>query len=83
MEELDWECDEEFAGLKEDWQVIESVLPEGWEEAARRTGALIRTRGFDSPATLLRVLLIHLVEGCSLRETAVRAKAGGLASGFG
>jgi len=80
MEELDWECDEEFAGLKEDWQVIESVLPEGWEEAARRTGALIRTRGFDSPATLLRVLLIHLVEGCSLRETAVRAKAGGLAS---
>jgi hypothetical protein len=80
MEEFDWECDEEFAGLKEDWQVIESVLPEGWEEAARRTGALIRTRGFDSPATLLRVLLIHLVEGCSLRETAVRAKAGGLAS---
>jgi len=80
MEELDWEGDEEFFGLKEDWQVIESVLPEGWEEAARRTGALIRTRGFDSPATLLRVLLIHLVEGCSLRETAVRAKAGGLAS---
>jgi hypothetical protein len=41
---------------------------------------LIRTRGFDSPATLLRVLLIHLVDGCSLRETAVRAAAGGLAT---
>jgi len=76
--ELDW--DEAFAGLQEDWEVIESVLPAGWQEAARRTGALRRTRGFDSPATLLRVLLIHFVEGCSLRETAVRANAGGLAS---
>jgi hypothetical protein len=80
MDELDWEWDEEFAGLEEDWQVIESVLPAGWEEAARQTGALIRTRGFDSPAALLRVLLIHLVDGCSLRETAVRARAGGLAN---
>jgi hypothetical protein len=40
---------------------------------------LIRTRGFDSPAALLRVLLIHLSDGCSLRETAVRAHVGGLA----
>jgi hypothetical protein len=80
MDELDLEWDEVFAGLDEDWQVIESVLPSGWEEAARQTGALIRTRGFDSPAALLRVLLIHLVDGCSLRETAVRARAGGLAS---
>jgi hypothetical protein len=45
---------------------------------ARRTGALRRTRGFKDAATLLRVLLIHLVDGCSLRETAVRADAGGL-----
>jgi hypothetical protein len=80
MDELDGEWDEVFAGLEEDWQVIESVLPRGWEEAARQTGALIRTRGFESAAALLRVLLIHLVEGCSLRETAVRARAGGLAS---
>jgi hypothetical protein len=80
MGEFDWEWDEVFAGLDEDWQVIESVLPAGWEEAAKQTGALIRTRGFDSPAALLRVLLIHLVDGCSLRETAVRARAGGLAS---
>jgi hypothetical protein len=80
MDELDLEWDEVFAGLDEDWQVIESVLPPGWEEAARQTGGLIRTRGFDSPAALLRVLLIHLVDGCSLRETAVRARAGGLAS---
>lgn len=80
MDDLDLDWEEVFAGLHEDWEVIESVLPAGWQDAARRTGALIRTRGFDSPATLLRVLLIHLVEGCSLRETAVRARAGGLAS---
>ncbi|MBL8474068.1 MAG: IS4 family transposase [Rhodocyclaceae bacterium] len=76
--EFDWE--EEFAGLTEDWDVVERVLPDGWREAARNTGALRRTRGFDSPAALLRVLLIHLVDGCSLRETAVRAAAGGLAT---
>ena len=79
MDESDFDWDEAFAGLGEDWQVVEKVLPEGWQDAAKRTGALIRTRGFDGPATLLRVLLIHLVDGCSLRETAVRADAGGLA----
>lgn len=79
MDESDFDWDEAFAGLGEDWEVVETVLPEGWQEAAKRTGALIRTRGFDSAATLLRVLLIHLVDGCSLRETAVRAQAGGLA----
>lgn len=79
MEEWDQDWNEVFAGIGEDWAVIERVLPAGWEEAARRTGALIRGRGFDGPGTLLRVLLIHLVDGCSLRETAVRARAGGLA----
>jgi hypothetical protein len=79
MDESDFDWDEAFTGLGEDWEVIETVLPEGWQEAAKHTGALMRTRGFDSAATLLRVLLIHLVDGCSLRETAVRAQAGGLA----
>lgn len=74
--DLDW--DEHFEGLVEGWEVIERVLPPGWEQAARDTGALRRTRGFKDAATLLRVLLIHLVDGCSLRETAVRADAGGL-----
>ena len=71
-----WE--DHFDGFGEDWDVIERVLPDGWQEAARRTGALRRTRGFKDAETLLRVLLIHLVDGCSLRETAVRADAGGL-----
>ena len=71
-----WE--DHFDGFGEDWDVIEQVLPDGWQEAARRTGALRRTHGFKDAETLLRVLLIHLVDGCSLRETAVRADAGGL-----
>ena len=65
---------------QEDWSIIERMLPEGWQDKANELGALRRRRGFDDAATLLRVLLIHLVDGCSLRETAVRARLGGLAS---
>jgi hypothetical protein len=42
-------------------------------------GAVRRLRGFASVEALLRVLLIHLADGCSLRETVVRARAGDLA----
>lgn len=70
----------EEAGLVEDWEVIERMLPEGWQAKAGELGALRRCRGFADAGTLLRVLLIHLVDGCSLRETAVRAREGGLVS---
>jgi hypothetical protein len=50
----------------------------GWQDKARELGALRRCRQFADAATLLRVLLIHLAEGCSLRETAVRAAEGQL-----
>lgn len=63
----------------EDWGVLVSLLPPGWEETAVSLGALRRLRGFSSAENLLRVLLIHLAQGCSLRETAVRAKRGGIA----
>jgi len=76
--DVDWS--ERFEGLNEDWEVVERVLPEGWLEAARLTGALRRARGFKDASSLLRVMLIHLVDGCSLRETAVRARAGNLAN---
>jgi len=79
MDDLDFNS-EEFSGFGEDWKIIESALPAGWKEAAKEKGALIRAKKFDGPTSLLRVLLIHLADGCSLRETAVRAKAGGLAS---
>lgn len=66
--------------LNEDWKVIESLLPAGWEEKAKELGAIERFRGFSSVADLLRTLLIHVGEGASLRETAVRAKEGNLAN---
>jgi len=68
------------SGMDEDWGVIVRHLPEGWEEKAHELGAMRRSRGFCSPEVLLRTLMVHLAQGCSLRETAVRAKQGGLAS---
>jgi len=70
--------DDILAGVAEDWQVVLRVLPSGWQDKARELRALRRHREFPDAATLLRVLLIHLAEGCSLRETAVRAAEGQL-----
>jgi hypothetical protein len=63
----------------DEWEVIERLLPSGWEAKAKESGTLRRCRGFRDPSLLLRVLMIHLVDGCSLRETAVRAAEGKLA----
>lgn len=63
----------------EDWRVVESMLPTGWQAKARELGALQRARGVADESALLRVMLIHLAEGCGLRETAVRASLAGLA----
>ena len=71
---------DELSSIDKDWEVVMSMLPVQWEAKAVELGAMRRLRGFDSVAALLRVLLIHLADGCSLRETAVRAKAGGLAA---
>jgi hypothetical protein len=65
--------------LSEDWELIERLLPDRWEQKARELGALRRGREIATPSILLRVLLIHLAQGCGLRETAVRARSGGLA----
>lgn len=64
---------------EDDWHVLLTFLPSGWQEKAVKSGALVRNRKFTAE-TLLRTLLIHLAEGCSLRETAVRAKLGGVAN---
>lgn len=61
-----------------DFDYLLTFLPSGWQDKARELGALRRCRKMPDARVLLRVLLIHLAEGCSLRETAVRAKQGGL-----
>ncbi len=61
----------------DDWQVLRSFLPEGWKKA-RESGALTRARGITGADALLRVLLIHIANGCSLVETSVRVQQMGL-----
>jgi len=63
----------------ENWGVIESLLPEGWQEKVKELGAYERKRAFAGASELLRTLLIHVAEGCSFRVTAVLAEEGGLA----
>lgn len=62
----------------DDWRVLRSFLPDGWEQKARESGALTRARGIAGADALLRVLLIHIANGCSLAETSVRAHQMGL-----
>jgi len=66
-------------GLDEDWNLIESLLPAGWMDKARQLGAFRRARGIKDAAALLRVMLIHLAQGCGLRTTAALAALAGIA----
>ena len=65
--------------MQEDWELLRALLPGNWREMAVEKGAVKRLRGVRSVENLLRVLLMHLGCGYSLRETAVRARQAGLA----
>ena len=62
----------------DDWSILSSFFPEGWRQKARECGALKRARGIAGPDALLRILLIHIANGCSLAETSLRAGQLGL-----
>lgn len=64
--------------INKNWDDLRLFLPKGWTSKAKELGVFSRKRQFSSVGALLRVLLIHLLEGCSLRETAERAKQGGI-----
>ena len=66
--------------IQDDWDIILRLLPAGWEEKALELGALSRRRKIDSAKTLLRVLMIHLATGISLRSTTEYAHEAGLCS---
>lgn len=57
-----------------DWDHLVSLLPPQWESKSHELNAIRRLRGFSSPEALLRTLMIHLLDGQSLRETAVIAR---------
>ncbi|MBN8726087.1 MAG: IS4 family transposase, partial [Xanthomonadales bacterium] len=66
--------------LDEEWGVLTRLLPADWRELARETGAMRRARGaIGDPDTLLRVLLLHVATGLSLKQASARAHAQGLA----
>lgn len=79
MEQSVEQAEEETIGLGEDWRIVEALLPDRWMEMARELGAFQRARGIADARALLRVMLIHLGEGCGLRETAARAALAGIA----
>lgn len=64
----------------ENWDVITRLLPARWEQAAVEYKALQRAREVSSPEVLLRLILLHVATGLSLRQTSVRAKMLGLAT---
>jgi Transposase DDE domain len=64
----------------DDWEVVCQFLPPSWKDAARELGALRRARGIRDADVLLRVLMVHLVDGCSLKETALRVRQAGWCS---
>lgn len=64
---------------QEDWDVLVSFFPSNWKELAQECRALKGLRQDKSEENYLRVLLLHLGCGFSLRETAARAKQAGLA----
>jgi hypothetical protein len=70
---------ESSPGEFENWEILATFLPEGWAEQAWQLGAMQRARYIKDPAVVLRLLLMHVALGCSLAETAARAKASGLA----
>jgi hypothetical protein len=65
--------------MDEDWPLLLSLMPSGWQDLARETQALKGLRQDKSADACLRTLLLHLACGYSLRETAARARAAKLA----
>lgn len=62
----------------DEWALIQRLLPEGWREAARETGAFRRVRYTKDPASLLRLILFHAVSDGGLRATIEQARAAGI-----
>lgn len=62
-----------------EWKIIQSLLPAGWEEAAREHKAFRRARYTPDAGALLRLILFHAVNDSGLRETVAQARASGIA----
>lgn len=63
----------------QDWQILTDFFPAKWQELAIQTNATKGLRKNKPIGDLLRVILIHIACGCSLRETVARAQKAELA----
>ncbi len=66
--------------LDENWVTVLRLLPSNWREMGREMGAVRRLRGIADEEVLLRLLLLHVARGYSLRETVAVARQARLAS---
>jgi len=71
---------EPAVNIKDDFEYLISFLPQNWREMAIQTRAVKRFRSFGDAVVLLRVMMMHLAEGFSLKETSVWAKLSGVAN---
>lgn len=65
--------------LPEDWTILRSWLPDNLQERARADGFFQRSRGLEDAELWLRLILMHVAGGLSLKQTALRARELGLA----
>lgn len=62
------------------WDDLLSFMPAGWESAAQELNVMKGARQDKDIRDTLRVLFMHLGVGCSLKESALRAKLAGICS---
>jgi hypothetical protein len=67
--------------IDQSWQLLKDELPNGWQEAARRLGAIRRSQGpLADPELLLRMILGHAASDLANRPLVAHARQTGLAA---
>jgi hypothetical protein len=62
----------------DNWEAFKQLLPQGWEEKAKELGIIGKKKKFKTPEEVIRVVLIHLATGSSLKQAAMLASLGGI-----
>lgn len=70
---------EQADALPDEWSILRGWLPEDLNLLARETGFFTRARGLQEADRWLRLILMHVAGGLSLKQTVVRARELGVA----
>lgn len=65
--------------LPDDWEILASWLPRDLDTLAHQCGFMRRARGLQDAGRWIRLILMHVAGGLSLKQTVVRATELGLA----